>query len=404
MVAPSLIAKRPGDRVKTDRHDAASLARLRRAGELTAVWVPDRGHEAMRDLLRARLDGRQRPLGIPALEDKIVQGAAAEALLAVYEADFLDCSHGFRRVRQCDAEPGRNRRQQFLSHKPHKRCGLKHWRLAVRWPAVRVDARCLSHQFVNTAHLLQDRTSRYCVRYPASGRPRYAQPSKNGALRFRSVKLPDDRIHNAITGREAMRLNTHRLKSLWRSRVLRGADFADQHKRLDALYRVKNPWDFTDPREKWRFQETNGILLREFGQIGTLLEVGCGEGHQTAYLMRVCRQLYGFDVSERAVRRAKRRCPDAILAAGDIASATCIAGGPERFDVVVACEVLYYVKDVAANLRRMAQLGRGSLISYYYLDRFRERLDDELTCIDIAGREIIRCEDRSWSVVWWRND
>src|SRR5271168_2393680 len=56
VVAPSLIPKRPGDRVKTDRRDAASLARLHRAGELTAVWVPDTGHEAMRDLVRARLD------------------------------------------------------------------------------------------------------------------------------------------------------------------------------------------------------------------------------------------------------------------------------------------------------------------------------------------------------------
>ena len=43
VVAPSLIPKRAGDRVKTDRRDAASLARLHRAGELTAVWVPDAG-------------------------------------------------------------------------------------------------------------------------------------------------------------------------------------------------------------------------------------------------------------------------------------------------------------------------------------------------------------------------
>ena len=56
VVAPSLIPKRAGDRIKTDRRDAASLARLHRAGELTAVWVPDAGHEAMRDLVRARLD------------------------------------------------------------------------------------------------------------------------------------------------------------------------------------------------------------------------------------------------------------------------------------------------------------------------------------------------------------
>jgi transposase len=54
VVAPSLIPKKPGDRVKTNRRDAVSLAKLLRAGELTAVWVPDRAHEAMRDLTRAR--------------------------------------------------------------------------------------------------------------------------------------------------------------------------------------------------------------------------------------------------------------------------------------------------------------------------------------------------------------
>src|SRR5262245_44773695 len=54
VVAPSLIPKKPGDRVKTNRRDAVSLAKLSRAGELTAVWVPDERHEAMRDLSRAR--------------------------------------------------------------------------------------------------------------------------------------------------------------------------------------------------------------------------------------------------------------------------------------------------------------------------------------------------------------
>ena len=43
-----------------------------------------------------KADGGQRPLGILALEDKIVQGAVAEVLNAIYEADFLDCSYGFR--------------------------------------------------------------------------------------------------------------------------------------------------------------------------------------------------------------------------------------------------------------------------------------------------------------------
>jgi transposase len=55
VVAPSLIPRKPGDRIKTDRRDAINLAKLHRAGQLTPVWVPDRTHEAIRDLVRARL-------------------------------------------------------------------------------------------------------------------------------------------------------------------------------------------------------------------------------------------------------------------------------------------------------------------------------------------------------------
>ncbi len=54
VVAPSLIPRKPGVRVKTDRRDSGMLAKAHRAGELTAIWVPDAEHEAMRDLVRAR--------------------------------------------------------------------------------------------------------------------------------------------------------------------------------------------------------------------------------------------------------------------------------------------------------------------------------------------------------------
>ena len=56
VVAPSLIPKRPGNRVKTDRRDALELARLHGAGELVSVSVPSPEDEAMRDLTRARED------------------------------------------------------------------------------------------------------------------------------------------------------------------------------------------------------------------------------------------------------------------------------------------------------------------------------------------------------------
>jgi transposase len=56
VVAPSLIPRKPGERIKTDRGDARKLAQALRSGDLTAVWVPDEEQEAMRDLTRARDD------------------------------------------------------------------------------------------------------------------------------------------------------------------------------------------------------------------------------------------------------------------------------------------------------------------------------------------------------------
>ena len=59
VVAPTLVPVKAGDRVKTDRRDAQKLARCYRAGDLTAVWVPDAAHEALRDLVRARLAAKR---------------------------------------------------------------------------------------------------------------------------------------------------------------------------------------------------------------------------------------------------------------------------------------------------------------------------------------------------------
>jgi transposase len=81
VVAPSLIPKKAGDRVKTDRRDAVTLTRLYRAGELTSVWVPEQEQEAMRDLTRIREDmknmerrARQRLSGFLLRHGKIYTG------------------------------------------------------------------------------------------------------------------------------------------------------------------------------------------------------------------------------------------------------------------------------------------------------------------------------------------
>lgn len=111
VVAPTLVPKKPGDRVKTDRRDALKLARSHRSGDLTAVWVPDEASEALRDLVRAReaakqdqlrarhrltkfllRTGRRPPLGVKAWTERYVAWLQQiHYTQPAQDATLLDC-------------------------------------------------------------------------------------------------------------------------------------------------------------------------------------------------------------------------------------------------------------------------------------------------------------------------
>jgi transposase len=111
VVAPSLVPKKPGDRVKTDRRDALKLARSHRSDDLTAVWVPDEDSESLRDLVRQReaakqdqLRARHRltkfllrtaprsPLGVKAWTERYVEWVQqVHYAHPAREATLLDC-------------------------------------------------------------------------------------------------------------------------------------------------------------------------------------------------------------------------------------------------------------------------------------------------------------------------
>ena len=111
VVAPSLVPKKPGDRVKTDRRDALKLARSHRSDDLTAVWVPDESSEALRDLVRAReaakqdqlrarhrltkfllRTGQRPPLGVKAWTERYVEWVQQVRYThPAREATLLDC-------------------------------------------------------------------------------------------------------------------------------------------------------------------------------------------------------------------------------------------------------------------------------------------------------------------------
>lgn len=191
------------------------------------------------------------------------------------------------------------------------------------------------------------------------------------------------------------------LRRLWMKYAMRGVRSADNFDRLDLAYAMPDPWELDSPRERARFEATNALILREFGAVDTLLELGCGEGHQSAHLGQVARTVHGTDVSRRAIERARQRVPGAHFAVADIASQPW-APPDGRFDLVTACEMLYYVKDVDDTLHRMSSLGRGCLVSIY--GPTAARLGPRLSRIPGSRRDWFNHGSTVWLFVWWRND
>ena len=185
----------------------------------------------------------------------------------------------------------------------------------------------------------------------------------------------------------------------WMKHMLRGTGRGDNHVRLDNAYSVRDPWNMDSPLEQARFEATNRLIEREFGRVGSLLEIGCGEGHQSEHLARLTDRLYGLDVSAKAVERARTRLPQAEFAAADIHQ---LPWDGRRFDLVTACEVLYYMRDVRAAIERMSALGRHCLVTCY--TPTLQAMAEELDRIPGINRHWVYHGSTVWIVCWWRNE
>ena len=187
-------------------------------------------------------------------------------------------------------------------------------------------------------------------------------------------------------------------RRLWMKYALRGVGGSDNHARLDLAYRMPDPWNMASAMERARFEATNRIIGQAFGRPASVLELGCGEGHQTGYLARACDQVYGVDVSAHAIERAHARVTKARFAVADIFSQP---WGDERhrFDLVTACEVLYYLRDPAATIERMQMLGRNGLVTFFA--PAVGRLGDVLERVPGLHKDWIHAGATSWLVGWW---
>jgi 2-polyprenyl-3-methyl-5-hydroxy-6-metoxy-1,4-benzoquinol methylase len=175
-------------------------------------------------------------------------------------------------------------------------------------------------------------------------------------------------------------------------------------RRFDLAYKVRDPWEMESEREQFRFAETNRLLhqglVAPAPRTGSILEIGCGEGHQSEHMAKLCDRLTGIDVSATAIARARRRVPGANFIAGNLYDQPWMSERG-RFDVITACEVLYYVKDIPRILATMSRIGRGCVVSYF--QPAARVVEPPLMAMPLAGRESFTFGDIEWRIAWWRN-
>lgn len=189
------------------------------------------------------------------------------------------------------------------------------------------------------------------------------------------------------------------VRRAWMKYALRQVKQNDAHERLDLAYKMPDPWHMASEQEQARFVETNALIERELGdRFETLLEVGCGEGHQSEYLASLTGELVGLDVSETAIVRARKRLPDAEFFAGDIYAQPWV-GERGRFDLVTACEVIYYMSDLPKFLRTIDHLGHDCLVTYFA--PAERKVGAAVKAMPGVEQSSFRYKDVEWIAAWW---
>lgn len=190
------------------------------------------------------------------------------------------------------------------------------------------------------------------------------------------------------------------LGALWKRAILRGTAFSGEYRKLRRLYSLVDPWDMASAREQHRFAQTNSMLAAIAPRYESVLELGCGEGHHSVHLRALADRLYGVDLSQKAVERARRRCPDAEFAVGELETAHRLFA-ETQFDLITACEVLYYVRDSGAILAGLQARTRRIFVSNY-LPR-SERIRTHFTGERWRKLDCITHEQTVWECFLWES-
>jgi len=188
---------------------------------------------------------------------------------------------------------------------------------------------------------------------------------------------------------------------LFRKAMLKRAAFSGSYGKLKLLYSLEDPWEMASQREQHRFRLSNEQLTAISPRYASLLEIGCGEGHQSEYLAQLADQMFGMDISPKAVARAENRCPEGHFRIGRIEDVATIFPS-QRFSLITACEVLYYTKNIPNALSILKP--RTDVL---YVSNFETRAAQMRHHFAGPGWQVlppIQFGDTTWECYFWRED
>jgi len=186
-------------------------------------------------------------------------------------------------------------------------------------------------------------------------------------------------------------------RQIWSESYAKGLSDDEVTQRTVDIYAGSvDPWHLST--EQHRFAETAGIIARRFGRVGRLLEIGCGEGYQSAWLARHCEHLTGTDISEEALERARKLVPEATFLISAVPSLP-MPRDVARFDLAVACEVLYFAPDMRIAVERMRALAPRGLVTG--LERKWKRFGTAVAGLPGLAIDRIESPENVWLVASW---
>jgi SAM-dependent methyltransferase len=180
--------------------------------------------------------------------------------------------------------------------------------------------------------------------------------------------------------------------------MLRGTTFGGKYRKVQMLYLLRDPWEMEGPKEQYRFRQTMTQLRSLDTSFNSILEIGCGEGHQSLHFQTICTQLFGIDISEIAVRRARERCPSGQFSAMPLELIDGAFEG-QHFDLITVCEVLYYAVDISNSLKVLKSRADRIYVSNYGFAS--QKLSHHFQGDGWRRLDPISFEDTVWECAMW---